>query len=310
MSRTLSKGMSGFDVRQVQDALNYHVQRDFLAPLVVDGDFGEKTDIRVRLFQRDNGLVEDGDVGPITRGLLFEVTEFSSSVLLLDSAHFQLDNRGFPLITPKSKFPLPFLGWSGVGQLPSPFKLISRKEVSVEPGGQATLPDIQGPVAGVSFKIIVPTRHDPKNPNIPKVPAVQVIPDITDNPVGGGMRFKYKLDDGGWVVSGSMGAMLSGGGWTSPLPKLTKSYNPKMFAWGASPGWNGTHGIGANASAQFLVRVTNGPRDANKRPKPQIDLGCWGMWVGRLGGGIGIPVTAAQRAKVIWNAQCGVVGQF
>jgi len=308
MSRLLSQGATGADVRAAQDALNYQIQRD--TPLVVDGIFGSKTKARVTEFQTSNNIVVDGIVGPQTESLLFEVTEFSSSVLLLDSAHFQLDNKGFPLITPKSKFPLPFLGWSGVGQLPAPFKPISFGTVSVPSGGQATFPDIQGPVAGVGFKVIVPTRHDPKDPTIPRVPIIQVMPDITHFPVGDGMRFKYKLDDGGWVVSGPMGPMLSRGGWRGPLPKFNKKVNPRMFAWGASPGLSAQHGIGVNVSAQFLVRVTNGPRDANNRPKPQIDLGCWGMWVGRLGGGIGIPATAEQRAKVIWNTQCGVVGQF
>ena len=307
MDRTLSKGMTGSDVRAVQDALNYQIRRG-LTPLAIDGIFGPKTEARVTEFQTANNLVVDGIVGPQTKSLLFEVTEFSTALLLPDSHHFPLDSQGFPQVN--FKFPHSILTWPGEGQLPSPFKPISWGTISVPPGGQGMLPDVQGPIAAVSFKILVPTRHDRRDPSVPKVPEIQVIQDMTDKPVGGGTKFKYKLDDGGWVTSGPIGAMLPGGGWRGPLPKMTKRVDPRMFAWGVAPGWNATHGIGFNGSAQFMVRVTNGPRDPNGRPKPQIDIGCWGQLVARIGRGIGIPVTVDQRAKTIWQAQCGSVIQF
>jgi peptidoglycan hydrolase-like protein with peptidoglycan-binding domain len=41
-----------------------------LPPLVVDGDFGPKTDAMVREFQRRKGLVVDGIAGALTWGAL------------------------------------------------------------------------------------------------------------------------------------------------------------------------------------------------------------------------------------------------
>jgi peptidoglycan hydrolase-like protein with peptidoglycan-binding domain len=68
MARTLSQGMTGQDVRALQDALNYQIRRG--TPLKVDGIFGPKTLERVREFQRANQLVVDGLAGPKTQGLL------------------------------------------------------------------------------------------------------------------------------------------------------------------------------------------------------------------------------------------------
>lgn len=53
---TLKKGNKGEDVKLLQKALN----------LLVDGIFGALTDEAVREFQKSNGLVADGVVGPKT----------------------------------------------------------------------------------------------------------------------------------------------------------------------------------------------------------------------------------------------------
>ena len=71
MDRMLSKGMTGQDVRSLQDVLNYQIRRG--DPLVVDGIFGPKTDARLREFQRSNSLVADGIAGPRTNAMLFEM---------------------------------------------------------------------------------------------------------------------------------------------------------------------------------------------------------------------------------------------
>src|SRR5439155_1685664 len=70
MARTLCQGMTGQDVRALQDALNYQIRRG--TPLKVDGIFGPKTLERVREFQRANQLVVDGIAGPKTQGWLYE----------------------------------------------------------------------------------------------------------------------------------------------------------------------------------------------------------------------------------------------
>ena len=57
-----SPNMRGEDVRWVQKRLNTLGYSCGTA----DGIFGTKTDVAVKAFQRDNGLVQDGDIGPKT----------------------------------------------------------------------------------------------------------------------------------------------------------------------------------------------------------------------------------------------------
>ena len=59
--RTLHEGSSGAAVKAVQVILSRIVQ-----PLDVDGAFGPKTKSAVTAFQADNGLQQDGVVGPQT----------------------------------------------------------------------------------------------------------------------------------------------------------------------------------------------------------------------------------------------------
>ncbi len=53
---TLRRGATGELVKEIQEKVGAKV----------DGDFGPKTEAAVRQFQRDNGLVPDGIVGPLT----------------------------------------------------------------------------------------------------------------------------------------------------------------------------------------------------------------------------------------------------
>jgi peptidoglycan hydrolase-like protein with peptidoglycan-binding domain len=55
----------------VQSALNYQL-RSPRVPLVVDGQFGPKTDARARDFQQVNKFTVDGIVGPKTRSKLLK----------------------------------------------------------------------------------------------------------------------------------------------------------------------------------------------------------------------------------------------
>jgi peptidoglycan hydrolase-like protein with peptidoglycan-binding domain len=57
-------------VRFLQKSLNLWLRSAGLEQLVVDGDFGRKTKVAVRSFQRAHGLAVDGIVGPITWGAL------------------------------------------------------------------------------------------------------------------------------------------------------------------------------------------------------------------------------------------------
>lgn len=58
---TLRRGSKGAQVKVLQK---------MLGGLIVDGDFGPKTDSSVRTFQKNHGLVVDGIVGPKTRFVL------------------------------------------------------------------------------------------------------------------------------------------------------------------------------------------------------------------------------------------------
>jgi len=64
-ARTLYKGLSGDDVKWLQDKLNGYGYK-----LAVDGSFGAKTDAALRNFQENNGLTVDGRCGPATRAKL------------------------------------------------------------------------------------------------------------------------------------------------------------------------------------------------------------------------------------------------
>lgn len=62
-SDILRIGSVGVDVKELQTKLNVVIG----SKLVVDGEFGAKTDAAVRLLQRNNNLVVDGEYGPITK---------------------------------------------------------------------------------------------------------------------------------------------------------------------------------------------------------------------------------------------------
>lgn len=69
----LRRGSKGTSVVELQTRLNIWRGRTYnvtLVPLVVDGDFGPKTQAMVLAFQRSKGLTVDGIVGPITWGAL------------------------------------------------------------------------------------------------------------------------------------------------------------------------------------------------------------------------------------------------
>ncbi|WP_415536683.1 peptidoglycan-binding domain-containing protein [Dehalobacter sp. 4CP] len=66
LTRTLRLGMRGNDVRQLQIAL---IELGY-NPGTPDGIFGPRTQATVMAFQQNNGLVQDGIVGPVTTAAL------------------------------------------------------------------------------------------------------------------------------------------------------------------------------------------------------------------------------------------------
>lgn len=64
---------------EIQHALNVVLARTAgWSPLAEDGSFGRQTRAAVRLFQRQHGLHQDGDPGPLTRAALQDALETAS----------------------------------------------------------------------------------------------------------------------------------------------------------------------------------------------------------------------------------------
>jgi hypothetical protein len=66
--RNVKQGMTGPEVRAIQEALNEYYRQCIIAE---DGIFGPETDKLVHRFQKEKHLVSDGIVGPKTRASLF-----------------------------------------------------------------------------------------------------------------------------------------------------------------------------------------------------------------------------------------------
>jgi peptidoglycan hydrolase-like protein with peptidoglycan-binding domain len=62
----IKRGSKGEHVRYLQERLNAHSVNDGRLKGSVDGDFGPNTEKRVKAFQQDTGLRQDGAVGPAT----------------------------------------------------------------------------------------------------------------------------------------------------------------------------------------------------------------------------------------------------
>jgi peptidoglycan hydrolase-like protein with peptidoglycan-binding domain len=247
MARTLSQGMTGQDVRALQDALNYQIRRG--TPLKVDGIFGPKTLERVREFQRANQLVVDGLAGPKTQGLLYEVTDVIVPILFLPSLQLTLPELGSPpAIRPPQL--IPPLRWPGPPAPPSPPFTLGNA-FKLDPASLVTLPSFATPANGLGLKITVPTRQDPVDPT---VASRQAIVDMIGNlPVDS--KFKAFL--------------------VSKVPNTVTRIEPPGtgFKWGLEPLFDpfDPKGFGVKGNAKFTVQVSQGADG-----KPNVVFGAWG----------------------------------
>ncbi|MBA0052695.1 peptidoglycan-binding protein [Streptomyces sp. AJS327] len=89
---TLKSGSKGTDVTTAQYLLNGHGHRT-----ANDGSFGPDTTSRVKSFQRANGLVADGVVGPKTWAKLVTTVQKGASGNAVRAAQTQLNAQGHQL---------------------------------------------------------------------------------------------------------------------------------------------------------------------------------------------------------------------
>jgi len=170
MNRRLQIGDQGDDVRAVQDVLNFHIRR--LAPLVVDGKFGQLTKARVIEFQQANGLLADGIVGNNTNAKLFENEEMPFSLAIVPKLLLNLPEIGSgllaqsPGISPPNLIPpLVFPGQSPAppavpGILPVPIFTLLR----LPPSSFSQIPSLNSGGQILNLKLTVPARNDPRDP--------------------------------------------------------------------------------------------------------------------------------------------------
>src|SRR5580704_491769 len=77
--RDLAIGMSGPDVRALQEGLNTRSE-GIASPIAVDGVFGPETDQAVRAFQKRQQLDVDGVVGRETRPSIFHLALVTATI--------------------------------------------------------------------------------------------------------------------------------------------------------------------------------------------------------------------------------------
>jgi Putative peptidoglycan binding domain len=154
MSRILSQGMTGQDVRALQDVLNFHIRRG--EPLKVDGIFGPKTHARALEFQRANGLKEDGLIGPNTNAQLFEVTELPLPLVFIPRLQLNSPQFGSPgrvgIQPPRL---IPPLQWPGPPS-PLPIPFAGSRSFSLFSNSFTHLPDLTGPANALGLKVTIP----------------------------------------------------------------------------------------------------------------------------------------------------------
>jgi Putative peptidoglycan binding domain len=252
MPRTLSKNITGKDVVELQDVLNFHIRRFDL--LQVDGIFGSKTDSRVREFQKVNSLVVDGLVGTKTRAMLFGFKHRLLTLGILPSAALPVRQ-----VQPSPSVPLAPL------RFPNPFQ-VPRLQLTpfvLPPSKFILLPQLQLQPSLLELMLRVPVRRDPGDL---KVATAKSILNFVNE-----LGIHKKL--GPFVVDKLRDIEVDG------------VVNPFLapfeggFDWGAKPvGLFSGDRLGAGVSAEYSIKVTPDKKDGS----PNIVVGLWGEGQGVL----------------------------
>lgn len=240
-------GMTGPDVRALQDVLNYQMRRGI--PLKVDGVFGAKSQARVREFQQVTGLVADGLAGPRTQGELYEVTEVPLPIVFLPRLQLTLPQIGGSSGIQPPRL-IPPLQWPGP-PVPAPPPFTIGGQFQLVQNSFTFLPRFAEPSNALGITFTVPTRKDPLDPEVSSRQAIAEL--IEDLPVNS--KFKAFL--------------------LSQVPSTTQKISPPEtgFKWGVEPLFNplDPKGFGLSGNAKFTVRVSEGARGL-----PNVVLGAWG----------------------------------
>lgn len=257
----LREGMTGQDVRALQDALNFHIRRG--ERLSVDGIFGPKTDARAREFQRANKLAVDGLVGPRTQAELYEVTTLSVPLVFYPNLRLKLPPFGRPpaaggalglgsapaggLQPPPL---IPPLQWPGPPSPPPPPFSFSGS-FNLGEGSISLLPDFSSPTSALGLQVTVPTRKDPVDPTVAS--RQRIIELINSLPFDSSIQV--------FLIS------------KVPSTQKTISPPPTGFHWGIAPIFNPFDAtrIGMKGNAAFSVAVAEGADQ-----KPAVTFGAWG----------------------------------
>ena len=96
-SRTLKRGDSGADVRELQIRVaGWAADSPSKTHVAVDGVFGAQTEAAVKRFQRAYGLTVDGIVGPQTQAVLNSLEKSDGSTKHFNwSEFYSNDGKGF-----------------------------------------------------------------------------------------------------------------------------------------------------------------------------------------------------------------------
>jgi hypothetical protein len=249
MGRLIKQGISGGDVRSVQDVLNFHIRR--LKPLKVDGIFGPLTHARVVEFQKINGLSADGIVGPKTLGKLFEEELLPVKLALVPREASSLNGRRLGIQPPRLIPPLTLPPLTP--PLLSPFFLPPdsfTKVPALTPAGQT-----------MTLVITSPVRSDPVDP------AAATFAEI--------MRLLDHLPQTFPFRGTILGAVPRPVRKIGPLELDPVSPMTFGFQWGAKPEFDfksigppPQFAVGGSASARYVLKLIDKPGSA----VPQLGL--------------------------------------
>lgn len=270
MHRYLREGTSGKDVRAIQQALVLWLATG-PRPLGLnrgqrfdDGIFGPRTKSAVQEFQRSQGLVADGIVGPLTLAALYPLATYYSSahMVLTGPAPGGSDSVVNPVEAPHCHFgykmlpgltlPIPVpLGPSQPPALPATTNATSGRVAD-----PSTAQKTWGTAVQAGAQVSIPVQPNPpshSNPNPGKA-----VTALTFN------------TSGFWLLDGQALKLSAGEGFTVPISDGAKysAFGFAAIAW--APGFLK---VGDTFALNAIVKAAIGLGGTNGQPGPPLVFG-------------------------------------